>query len=329
MYPNSPVHLDENAIERLIDFKDLVPAMKRAFSGELASPPRIHCELPGPSAPALLLMPAWRASESIGVKIVTVDAERGRRDMPAVEGIYVVLDGRSGAPSAILGARTLTAARTAAVSALAASFLAPEHASSLLMIGTGNLAPYLIRAHCSVRFFKKLMIWGRDPAKAQAVAASLGSITQKLEVEIVTDLRCAIHQADVVCCATSSRTAIISGVDISPSTHVDLVGSFSPGMREGDDALFERGRVIVDTMDAFTESGDLIEPHSAGIINAAEAHDLAALVKDATLHRRDRNEVTIFKAVGTAISDLAAAEHLLERYRQIESNSKDETTHGG
>lgn len=318
------VYLDDDMVQSLVNPSDLIAVLERAFNRGLQSPPRTHHKLPGSNAPTLLLMPAWRESDTIGVKLVVVDT--ARQNLPSVEGLYVLLDGKTGAPSAILGARALTAARTAAVSALAASYLAPLRASNLLMVGTGNLAPYLIQAHRGVRPIRKLMIWGRSPQKTRSLLEHLGTAVADIKVEIVTNLNNAVPHADIISCATSSRSALIFGQNISPATHIDLVGGFTPKMREADNVLFQRGRVIVDTMDAIIESGDLIGPHLAGILEATSVHDLSTMIRDKTLQRRSEDEITIFKAVGTAISDLAVAEYLVEQHISKGRKQQNEAT---
>jgi alanine dehydrogenase len=321
--------LDEGHIAKLLDPAGLIGAVRRAFEGALESPERTHHqlpgvggELPGVGGATLLMMPAWRSTASIGVKVITVDL--GRQDSPTVEGVYLLLDGRTGALAALLAARALTSARTAAVSALAASYLAPAEASTLLMIGTGNLARYLVAAHCCVRPIERVLVWGRSAGKAARLAEQLRSEHAELEIAVVEDLRHAVAQADVISCATSSAAAVLYGDDLSPATHVDLVGSFKATMREADDAVFARGRLVVDTAAALSESGDLIEPVRAGLVDPAQVADLAALVRDAAFHRRSRDEITIFKAVGTAIADLATAEFLLERHSRTEAATSHE-----
>jgi ornithine cyclodeaminase len=248
--------------------------------------------------------------------MVTVDAWRSRQGGEAVNGVYVLLDGASGAVSALLDARVLTASRTAAVSALASSLLARKDASTLLMIGTGNLAAYLVQMHRSVRSYSSILVWGRDLAKAQALAGRLQTSSGDATCEAVNDLAAAVASADTVCCATASTASLVHGRDIGPGTHVDLIGSFTPAMREADDDVFRRARVIVDTYDGMRESGDLLDPVATGALDATEVRDLAALLSDATVARRDAEEITVFKAVGCAIADLAVAQFFLRRHHE-------------
>ena len=305
------IHLDNSRLRELVEPAGLVESIRIGFNGSLESSPRLHQTIPGAHPSTLLIMPAWQRGGDIGIKMVTVDACRSRQGGEAVNGVYVLLDGASGAASALLDARVLTASRTAAVSALASSLLARKDASTLLMIGTGNLAAYLVQMHRSVRSYSSILVWGRDFAKAQVLAARLRASIRDATCEAVNDLAVAVACANTVCCATGSAAPLVHGSDLTPGTHVDLIGSFTPAMREADDDVFRRARVIVDTYDGMRESGDLLGPVAAGALDATQVRDLAALLSDETLARRDGEEVTVFKAVGSAIADLAVAQFFL------------------
>ena len=308
------IHLDDVRLRELIEPADLIESIRNGFNGGLESPTRMHQTIPGAHPSTLLIMPAWQRGGDIGIKLVTVDAWRGQQGGEAVNGVYVLLDGASGGVSALLDARVLTAARTAAVSALASSLLARQDASTLLMIGTGNLAAYLVQMHCSVRNYSSILVWGRDFAKAQALAARLQASGGETTCEAVNDLAAAVARADTVCCATASAKPLVHGGDLAPGTHVDLIGSFTPAMREADDDVFRSARVIVDTYDGMRESGDLLDPVATGALDATQVRDLAALLSDAALTRRNAEEITVFKAVGSAIADLAVAQFFLRRH---------------
>jgi ornithine cyclodeaminase/alanine dehydrogenase-like protein (mu-crystallin family) len=310
------IHLEDVRLRELLEPAGLVEAIRNGFNGSLESPTRMHQTIPGAHPSTLLIMPAWQRGGDIGIKLVTVDAWRGQQGGEAVNGVYVLLDGASGGVSALLDARVLTAARTAAVSALASSLLAREDASTLLMIGTGNLAAYLVQMHRSVRNYSSILVWGRDLAKAQALAARLQASGGETTCEAVNDLAAAVARADTVCCATASAKPLVHGGDLAPGTHVDLIGSFTPAMREADDDVFRSARVIVDTYDGMRESGDLLDPVATGALDATQVRDLAALLSDAALTRRNAEEITVFKAVGSAIADLAVAQFFLRRHHE-------------
>ena len=179
--------------------------------------------------------------------------------------------------------------------------------------GTGALAPYLAEAHCVVRPITDVMVWGRTRAHATRTAALL-SVPGRA-VTVVDDCAMALATADIVTCATTARDPIVCGADVRPGTHVDLVGAFTPEMRESDDALIARADVFVDTFaGALKEAGDLVQPLASGAI--ARAHvlaELADLVTGRHPGRRNADAVTVFKSVGTALEDLCAAQLVAQR----------------
>jgi ornithine cyclodeaminase len=301
-------------VERALDYPSLVEALRNAFRGGAVAPPRHHHTIArstGPDA-TLLLMPAWSDDPAgprhIGVKIATVFPDNPARDLPTVMGAYLLLDGRSGSPVALIDGPSLTARRTAAASALAARYLARADAERLLMIGTGTLAPYLIEAHASVRPICNVLIWGRDRARAERLAARLDR--RDFRVAATDDLASAAAGAHVISCATSSHTALLRGDWIAPGAHVDLVGAYRPDMREADDATIARARIFVDTRaGALHEAGDIVQAIAAGAMTENDiAGDLFDLCRGERDGRRFYDQITLFKSVGASIEDLAAAQ---------------------
>lgn len=306
------IYLDEASVHKLLKPADLICWLRDAFVSYIDSPQRTHHQIPGSEAARMLLMPSWRPGGAVGVKVLTLDPERAKLGVPSIEGLYILMDGVTGIPQLVIAARALTAVRTAAVSALAASYLARSNASTLLMVGTGNLAPYIIQAHCAVNPYKLILIWGRNDEKAKAVRQELNIDSEIITVASLPD---AVAQADLICCATSSTAPLIERRAVRPGTHIDLIGSYTPQMREADSDLFQGAHVFVDTRDAIAESGDLIAPCSDGFLEEASIRTLAELIKSPALGRADEDEITIFKAAGTAIADFAAAEYLLAQHK--------------
>ncbi|NDH76704.1 MAG: ornithine cyclodeaminase family protein, partial [Actinobacteria bacterium] len=215
-------------------------------------------------------------------------------------------DGVTGSLVGACEANTLTTRRTAAASAVAAKRLARSDASRLLVVGTGALAPMAIQAHAHVRDFATVQVWGRHPAKAAAVAEEAAA--HGLTVDVVTDLDAAVADADVISCVTGATEPIVRGALVKPGCHVDLIGGFSPEMREADDDVVRRASVFVDTYDDAAIAGDIAQPLASGILTPADLlADLAELVAGEHPGRRDDDEVTLFKSAGTALEDLAAA----------------------
>lgn len=298
-------------IQEIVAFSELISALKNAFvDASITAPLRHHHTYQNPLAgvdSTLLLMPAWKAGESLGVKLVTVSPHNDRLGMPSVQGLYVLFDARSGEPKLLLDAKALTTMRTAAASALASTFLSRPDSHTLLMIGTGALAPQLIRAHAAVRPIEQVYIWGRDVAKAEKLAETLRE--ERVNVTTVESIGEGIAAADIISCATLSSEPLIHGDALSAGQHVDLVGSFRPEMREADDATVARCSVFVDHYEgALTESGDIVIPLERGVLSRGELKaELAELCRGDHAGRASRDELTLFKSVGHALEDLVAA----------------------
>ena len=305
------IDIDFDAVHRLASVGSLVEPLRRMFASQAYSPERGHYDL-GPDEPrTLLVMPSWRPEGDIGVKIVTIFPGNAARGLPSVNAAYVLLSGDTGQPRAWIDGRALTLLRTAAVSALAADLLAPAAPDVLLMVGTGALSRYLIEGHRAVRPYKSIIIWGRDSQKAAAVARDL--YAQGWPVSIATNLESAARSADVISCATLAEHSLIHGAWLKADCHLDLVGSFKPAMREADDACMRGAFIVVDTLAALENSGDLTQPLARGVIAPHEIASLSGLLASNSIARRARR--TVFKSVGVAHADLAAAEYLYERRR--------------
>ncbi len=303
-------------IHRLLDFPSLIDAMRAMFRDGCEVPARHHHSVAAATAEGtpgtLLLMPAWQAGRALGIKIVTVFPDNALRSLPAVYGTYLLLDAATGAPVALIDGTALTLRRTAAASALAAGFLARPESAIHLMVGTGALAPHLVRAHAVARPIRQTRIWGRDPEKAAALAARLRGAGIAAAPEV--DLEAAAGAADIITCATLAREPLIRGAWLRPGTHLDLVGGFTPAMREADDAAIARASVYVDTDAALREAGDIVQPLRSGhLARERIVGDLFGLARGSCPGRRDPAEITLFKSVGTALEDLAAAELAVRR----------------
>jgi ornithine cyclodeaminase/alanine dehydrogenase-like protein (mu-crystallin family) len=187
----------------------------------------------------------------------------------------------------------------------------------LLMIGTGALAPQLIRVHAKVRPIREVAIWGRRPEEAEKLANALSqslpqAIGRAISVRAVTDRRQAVAAADIVSCATLSKTPLVEGDWLREGQHIDLVGAYTPQMRESDDRAVWRARVFVDTRaGALKEGGDIVQPLANGTIDEDDViADLFELARGQQTGRLvgDATTITLFKSVGAALEDLAAAE---------------------
>lgn len=303
---------DAEEVERRLDFPTLIERLRDMFRAGCELPTRHHHPVQVPGAPeaTLLLMPAWQVGRHIGVKTVTVFPGNGAKGLPAVMGIYTLLDGTTGQPLALIDGRMLTLRRTAAASALAASYLAREDASHHLMVGTGALAPHLIQAHAVARPIRRISVWGRNLEAARRLARSLQA--KGLAVDATADLEAAARAADIVTTATLSSEPVVKGAWLKPGAHLDLVGAYTPKMRETDDDSVRRGRVYVDTRAGATkEAGDIVQPLASGVLKEVVG-DLFELTRGQVGGRASAGEITVFKSVGTALEDLAAAQLAIE-----------------
>ena len=295
--------LDAARTEAALPFERLIPALRDAFVAGAEVPLRHRHDIAQPdgTTAALLLMPAWRAGGFLGVKLVSVFPGNGARGLPSVAASYLLCDGATGRHLALIDGSEITRRRTAAASALAASYLARADARTLLIVGSGHVAGLLPAAYRVVRGIERVLVWNIRPEGAKRLAARLGA-------EAATDLEAAARDADIVSCATLSRVPLVRGEWLRPGTHLDLIGGFTPAMREADDAAVQRSRVFIDTDAALAEAGDLIDPIAHGVLQRGDiAGSLFTLCRGETPGRRDVQEITLFKSVGSAIEDLAAA----------------------
>jgi alanine dehydrogenase len=292
-----------------LSWEEVLGALEAAF----LEPSRFHqagrTVLPAAAGGAYLSMPCADADGWFGVKQVSVLPGNRARGLPSVQAWYTLF-GPDGRPRLALEAGLLTRLRTAAVSALAAERLALPAARHLLVVGTGSLAPWLARAHLQVRAFESVWVWGRDPVRAEQVAAEvLAGFTgaaSRPAVAVAQDLEPAVHHADVISVATTASAPLVRGAWLSPRQHLDLVGAFTPEMRETDAAAVQACDVVFDGLAAArAEAGDLIAAAAEGWSWDQVVGDLHGVVRGAVRRREERP--TLFKSVGLAFEDLAVA----------------------
>jgi len=304
-------------LERLLDYPSLVDALAAGFAADWTVPVRHHYSIPMPNEPeqTLLLMPAWEAGQAIGMKLATITPGNGPRGLPAVNAVYLLVDGSTGQPRALIEGASLTVRRTAAASVLAARYLVRTDASRMLMVGAGALSRPLIEAHCSQHSIKRVQLWARDTRKRDAKVKELAALG--LPVEPADDLERSAREADLISCATLSKEPLIRGAWLKSGAHLDLVGAFTPDMRESDDSAIGRASLFCDTRaGALKEGGDLVIPLKAGFITEeAIKADLADLTRGRHKGRMTEDEITLFKSVGTAIEDFAAARLAMQRLK--------------
>jgi ornithine cyclodeaminase/alanine dehydrogenase-like protein (mu-crystallin family) len=298
--------LDTAATAAALDFHRLVPALREMFITGCEMPSRHVHQVPGAGAGmTVLIMPAWLPGRAMGIKTINIAPGNAALGLPGLHATYVLYDASTGVPLAQMDGSELTSRRTAATVALAASYLARPHARRLLVLGAGRVASLLPAAYRCVRPIERVAVWNHRPERAQALAARWRE--EGFDAEAVTDLAAAAGEADIVSCATLATEPVLQGGWLVPGSHLDLIGSFTPAMREADDDCFRGVRVFVDSEEAWQKSGELLGPVSRGVLGTGGAGTLTQLCRGELEGRRDVNERTVFKSVGIALEDLAAA----------------------
>lgn len=298
--------VDAEAVAAALDWPRLVAALRELFACGATVPSRhVHVvQAPGAEPVTSLLMPAWHGPY-YGLKAINIAAGNAARGLPGLHAVYLLFDAATGVPLACMDGDELTARRTVATSALAASWLARPDARRLLVVGAGRLARRLPWAYRAVRPIEEVQIWARRPEQARALADEWRG--QGLQARAVDDLEAAVRRADIVSCATLSTAPLVHGAWLAAGSHLDLIGSFTPEMREADEACFAGARVAVDTDEALRKSGDLIAPVAGGVLDPMAVVTLQHLARGEAGGRQSAAERTVFKSVGMALEDLAAA----------------------
>jgi ornithine cyclodeaminase len=309
--------ISDDFINNNTDFEELITALKSGFSSkDFIVPQRHHHDFPNSATgvdSTLLLMPAWQSGKHAGVKIATVSPENDRFGLPSIQAIYIFMDAKTGVVKATLQAKSLTAKRTAAASALASNYLSRPDSNSLLMIGTGALSSNLIRAHASVRPIQKVFVWGRNPEKAKAICDTLKE--EPFDCHFIESIEDKISTVDIISCATLSKTSLVLGKNLKEGQHIDLVGAYKKDMREADDEVIKKASIFVDTPAGIEESGDIFIPLQKGVLQKEDIKgDLFSLCAGKSTGRTSENQITLFKSVGHALEDLVAASYFYDKY---------------
>lgn len=295
-------HFDAAAVRAALPFPVVIEALRAMFATGCTVPLRHTHQV---EAFTSLIMPAW-TKRHYGVKVINIAPGNTALGLPGLHASYLLHDAVTGVPLALLDGDEITARRTVGASALAASYLAREDASHLLVVGAGRLARWLPAAFAAVRPITRVTVWARAPQQAQALVARLQA--DGFDAEAASDLATACASADIVSCATLATAPVVHGAWLRPGSHLDLIGSFSPTMRETDDACFADASLFVDTPEALQKSGDLLGPMARGVFKADDVRGtLESLTRGTSTGRRTTTERTVFKAVGSALEDLAAA----------------------
>jgi len=307
--------VNQNEVPRLLPMKECIEVMARAFAAlareEVTLPQRQIVWLPEKTG-ALGLMPAHlSALGAIGVKAVTFFPRNEGTDIDSHQGAVLLFETGRGRLLAVIDATAVTAQRTAGVSGLATRLLAKPEAGDLALVGSGVQARTHLEAMLLVRTIRRVRVASQTPERANAFATREAK-RHGIEVESCATVREAVEGADIVCAVTSARTPVVLGEWLSPGVHVNAVGSSVATARELDAAAVARSRLFVDRREAaLTEAGDFLLARGEGAVTDAHiAGELGEVLLGTVEGRRDANEITLFKSVGLAVEDVAAAQHI-------------------
>lgn len=307
--------IDKNEIDNVLNFDTLLTAMRLGFAQKFGMPKRIVYELDkrNLSHDAFAVLPAWN-EHVIGVKAFTYFPQNSQAGYESLYSKIMLFSREHGEPLALVDGTRITLWRTATVSALASYYLSRENSHHLVFFGSGNLAEYMVRAHLSVRKFKRVTLIARNQEKVLALQARLKTAFADVEIVIGQSNETTIYSADVISCATGSAKPLFDGNWLKPGTHVDLIGNHHSEQRECDSLTITRSRVYVDSREnVLNEAGELLIPIKDGLFSEQDVcAELAQLAKENSYARFNETDITVFKSVGTALSDLIAANHVYQ-----------------
>jgi ornithine cyclodeaminase/alanine dehydrogenase-like protein (mu-crystallin family) len=314
--------LDKSAVRQALPMADCIEAMAAVLAaltrGELDMPQRLMFT-PAGALTAMAIMPSHRTQPpAYALKaICLVPDNPAQRGLDAHQGAVLVFDGVDGTLRALVEASTLTEIRTAAVSAVATRVLAREDVRTLAILGSGVQARSHLEAMACARSFAGARVWSRTPEHAAAFARELDG-RHGFPVEAAPSAEAALEEADVVVTATSSHEPVLRRAWLAPGAHVNAVGAYLPAARELDTATVAEARLYVDRREsALAEAGDVLIPIAEGAIDEGHIRgELGELLTGDVAARTSSGELTVFKSLGVAVEDLAAAELAVGRARE-------------
>jgi ornithine cyclodeaminase/alanine dehydrogenase-like protein (mu-crystallin family) len=313
--------LTRSMLQQCLSMADTIEAMSDAFGQLSSGAANVPLRIGIPAGDGIsLFMPAHlRESHALGMKLVSVHSGNTKHGMPAILAIVALVDENTGEPLALMDGAYVTAMRTAAGSGLATKLMARTDAKIATIIGAGPQGRAHILAMLEARPLNEIRVVSRTTAVAQQLVDELQATTP-CALRVVTDTSEAVRGADIVCLCTSAHSPIFNGADLKAGAHVNGIGSHAPAQREiGDDAIVRFSKIIVDSRSAaLKEAGDLIIPINAGLIKEdAITGELGELVLGKKLGRAHDDEITLFKSVGNAAQDVAAARVAFAKAQQM------------
>lgn len=317
--------LDAAAVRASLPMDAAIGAMKSAYAqltaGEAEVPLRSRLQVERRQGVSLIMPAYLKQSDEMAVKIVSVFPKNADLGLPSIHAIVVAIDPDTGQPLALLDGGSLTAIRTGAGSGAATDLLARQDAHHLAVFGSGIQARTQVEAVCTVREIDQIWIYGIEPDATKAFAAELGErYSQAIRIMIADSPSKAVQNADLVCTATTANSPVFPGSSLQPGTHINAIGSFTPEMQEVDEETVSKALIFVDSRSAvLAEAGDLIIPMNSGALNEADlGGELGAILLGLHPGRTDPEQITLFKSVGVAVQDAAAASLALKQAMELE-----------
>jgi len=305
--------LDRSAVATASPYPELLVALASGLQLPIESPMR-SAFAPNHDDSTVLIMPAWKRGDVMGVKLVSIWPGNHALDKSAVSGVYVLISCKDGNPVAVMDGTELTLRRTAATAALGARMLARKDSRTLVILGTGSLALPMALAHAAAMPWDRILVWGRNLAKAQRVVEALAALGVGAQAH--GDLQAVLAQADVVVAATTATEPFVRSAWVRPGTHLGLIGAFTPAMAEAEPTLMARSQVFVDSRESILhKGGEVLQAIQQGLMQAT---DIVAELAEMVAHpdkawRQHPQSITVFKSVGFASLDLITAELILGR----------------
>lgn len=314
--------IDAARVHALLDFKGLIAALGQAHLGGMPKwSDRFFHQEPDPDGQPdiFIILPAWQPDEGILAKMVTsFPRNKARHGIATVNSLYVYFDGAKGTIEAAIDGEAMIFRKTSSDSALGSLMLSRPDAEHFLMIGAGGLAPYLVEAHLTARpGIRRVSVWNRTRANAEALVASL--VAKGIAAAVADDLDAAVAEADIISSATMATAPHLKGKLLKPGVHVDLVGSFTPEMRESDDDVMTRARVFVDHRQTTERSGEFLGPFARGVITPEDVRgDLFEICQGRVAGRESPQDITLMKNGGGSHIDYFVAKYLMDRHHDRE-----------
>jgi 1-pyrroline-2-carboxylate reductase [NAD(P)H] len=308
--------IDAEVVNTALSFPLLIKELEAGFRQDFSMPKRQVLSLANdPNLnDGLALLPAWNDAV-IGVKVFTHFPGNAQQNLPTLFSKILLFDRSTGTPLALVDGTSVTYWRTAAISALASRYLARADASRLCLLGTGRLAIPLVTAHLSAHALSVVTIWGRNESKASAIVTQLRAKFPAVSFSAVREIEEGVATADIIVSATGSAEPLVCGDQVPAGCHVDLLGNHHVDRRECDSQLVTKSLVYVDDRaNVLSEAGELLIPIAEGSFKATSIQgELKQLCRGDIHGRQTDTAITLFKSVGTALSDLITA-HMVYQF---------------